>query len=166
MEVRAMARVEQTNADVYLHEHATIFAYNPASRMLLWSRYSRLGACWELHKNGIQIDRGHAPYVSPTAPLVTHFEMISWALEVQEEFNLPNMPDDYIRGRIAPDKSTIYIHDLKSRFCKDDIRLGFGRHVKFALKKVGMYMKSEKKGVINYDIKKREINRLAERPGW
>ena len=162
-----MAKVEQTNADVYLHDYATIFAYNPASRMLLWSRFDSCGRQWELHKNGIQINQGHPPCVRNTASMVTHFEMIEWAGKTQEHVGSPQDNDQYIRGRIAPDKTTIYIHDLKSRFCVDDVRLGFDRNVKFALKKVGMYMQSEKKGVIdNGNIKKRSLDRYAEQMDW
>ena len=156
-----MTRVEETNADVYLHERATVFAYNPASRMLLWARYSKEYGTWELHKNGVHIASGHPPYVRPGAALTTHYEMVTWATDIQKHFNLPRCTDEYVRGRIAPDKNTIYIHDLESRFCEDTVRLGFRRHVKFALKKVGMYMKSEKNGVINYDIKKRTMGRAA-----
>jgi hypothetical protein len=161
-----MARVEETNADVYLCEHATIFAYNPASRMLLWARHNEGGKCWELHKNGKQIAEGRPPFTMKNADLTTHYEMVNWAKKVQENVSIPEVTEDYIRGRISPDKNTIYIHDLKSRYCGDDLRLGFDRHVKFTLKKVGMYMKSEKNGVINYDIKKRAMDYQAERVSW
>lgn len=161
-----MARVEETNADVYLHERATIFAYNPASRMLLWARHSKLSECWELYKNGFQIAKGHPPGVKINASMTTHYEMIDWAFKTQENVDIPMDSAEYIRGRISPDKRTIYIHDLQSRYCRDDIRLGFERNVKFALKKVGMYMKAEKNGVINYDIKKRVFRKLATSSNW
>lgn len=158
-----MARVEETNADVYLHDRATIFAYNPASRMLLWAKHNGRDRNWELHKNGIKISQGRPPHTSKDASMTTHYEMFTWARAVQPNVGIPLDSSEYIRGRIAPDHNTLYIHDLKSRHCNDDIRLGFDRHVKWALKKVGMYMKSEKSGVIKDAIKKREITRMAER---
>ncbi len=161
-----MARVQETNADQYLTEHATIFAYNPASRMLLWSRYDKGAACWELHKNGKRLGRGSCPGVAREANLTTHWELVRWLHDKQPKLKFEQDTGDYIRGRIAPDKKTIYVHDLKSRYCVDDLRLGFDRHVKFALKKVGMYMKSEKKGLINYDITKRQFNRIAAESAW
>lgn len=161
-----MARVEQTNADVYLQDRATIFAYNPASRMLLWARHNKTEKCWELYRNGKQIDTGRPPYVKPNSSLTTHYEMLNWVRDTQKHVAHSTDSSDYVRGRIAPDKKTIYIHDLESRYCVDDVRLGFDRHVKWALKKVGMYMKSEKKGVITDVITKRKMERLAERYDW
>ena len=158
-----MAKVEETNADVYLQDYATVFAYNPASRMLLWARHNGRDRNWELHKNGKQIDKGRPPYVSVNASMTTHYEMFQWAGKAQPDVKIPLDSSDYIRGRINPDGNTIYIHDLKSRHCTDDVRLGFDRHVKWALKKVGMYMKAEKNGVISYDIKKRHITQMADR---
>ena len=166
-----MAKVKETNADVYLHDKATIFAYNPASRMLLWARYNKKIRNWELHRNGFTLAKGHAPHVQDDAEMTTHYEMVSWARDVDDKaYRIPNripnrIPRDsgaYIRGRINPDKNTIYVHDLMSRSCIDDVRLGFDRHVKWALKKVGMYMKSEKNGVIDYETRtKREILYIA-----
>jgi len=152
-----MARVEETDADVYLHNHATIFAYEPASRMLLWARHNGADRCWELHKNGQQIAKGKAPHARPNASMVTHYEMINWTTKVRDQLRIEIEPKSYIRGRINPDKKTIYIHDLQSRGCAVDVRLGWDRCVKFALKKVGMYMKGEKEGAINYDITKRQV---------
>ena len=145
-----MALVKQTNADVYLHEHASIFAYHPPSRMLLWGCYDHEKEHWELHKNGTLIDTGRSPLVDrDDAKLFTHYEMVTWIREYQ--VNIPINTDEYIHGRISPDKSTIYVHDLKSRSYLNSIQRAFPMHVKNTLHKIAMYMKEQTTEEQTYD---------------
>ncbi|MCK4815457.1 hypothetical protein KA005_06790, partial [bacterium] len=56
---------------------------------------------------------------------------------------IPVNVDFYIRGRINPDKSTIYIHDLKSRYHHPTVERAWTTHIKNALHKVAMYMNEQ-----------------------
>ena len=148
-----MALVKQTNADVYLHEHASIFAYEPASRMLIWGCYDHEKKHWELHKNGKLMTTGHTPIVKrDDVSMLTHYQMLYWLCYYQDgEMRVDGDIDNYIKGRISPDKSTIYIHDMKSRWHHPMIERMWSTHIKNALHKVAMYMKEQTTEERTYD---------------
>ena len=137
-----MAVVKQTNADVYLYKHASIFAYHPPSRALVWGCYNHGKGHWELHKNGFTVEVGHAPLGKrDTAKLLTHYEMLHWLKACNDPAE--ELTDNYIRGRISPDKSTIYIHDMNARYHHPMIERKWPIHIKNALHKIAMYMKEQ-----------------------
>ncbi|MCK4823343.1 hypothetical protein KA005_46755 [bacterium] len=151
-----MALVKRTNADVYLQNHASIFAYHPPSRMLVWGCYKHKQEHWELHKNGFQVATGHAPDVaSDNVKTLTHWEMLDWLYTKQKHItadpdalytkqkHITADLDACIRGRISPDRSTIFIHDLNSRYHVPMIARSWPTHIKNALHKVAMYMKEQ-----------------------
>ena len=128
-----MAQVRQTDADVFLSKHCSIFAYHPPSRMLLWACYDHGAEHWELHKNGFLVGMDISP-----KRVLTHYELLN-GLDSHAS-NIVDNVDHYIRGRISPDKGTIYIHDLCSRTHTPFLERERPTHIKNTLRKIAMYM--------------------------
>lgn len=138
-----MAQVKYMNADQFLTKHASIFAYHPPSRMLIWGCYDHEKQHWELHKNGVTVDAGCSPEGDQyDTKLLTHYEILGW-LRSKVVHDVEYNTDNYIRGRISPDKSTIYVHDNSSREHSEMINRARETHVANALRKVATYMKEQ-----------------------
>ena len=140
-----MALVRKTDADVYLQEYASIFMYEPASRMLIWGCYNRQKKHWELHKNGKLVATGHAPLVhADDVCLLTHYEMLCWMVDqINGRYEVKANPELYITVRISPDRSTIYINTRGTRPHHTMIERMWPTHTKNALHKINMYMKEQ-----------------------
>lgn len=135
-----MAKVEATNADVYLHERAPVFAYNPKSNTFMHATYDGSNSVWEVCVNGKVVGT-----TNPGHDMTTHLEMYSFVL------NKDPWTDDYwmkaieeieslVRGRISPDGRCIYIHDLNARIQGGFIRRSFKKYVDKTVDKVYDYM--------------------------
>jgi len=124
-----MAKVTQTDADVYLQQHASIFMYHTQSRALYYAWYNGKTKMWDCFRNGKKIDEMNYNRI-----MMTHYEL-QWIMP-----NCDPEQDNYIKGRISPSGAVIYIHDMASRTHRPAISRRFDYAVDKAIRKVHSYM--------------------------
>ena len=125
-----MAKVLQTDADVYLHDYAPIFMYHTQSRALYYAWFDEEADYWECFRNGRLIQE-----TCRFKPFIAHWDL-------QEVIPGCDMnQDNYIKGRISPSGLTIYVHSMGARDHRVAISRRFDYAVNKAIRKIRSYMK-------------------------
>lgn len=137
------ARVEQTDADVFLEQRAPMFMWSPKTG-LLWAAYDKARTIWRLYHNNKEIDPLEWKYYDEYE-YEFGFDMFrhNALLAIYANIDLTKSytkTHSFIRGRIKPDGKVIYVHDLESRSYDPMIEKRFDKFVDKTIDAVYKYM--------------------------
>lgn len=137
------ARVKQTDADVFLEQRAPMFMWSPKVG-LLWAAYDKARTIWRLYHNNKEIDPLEWKYYDEYEwefgmDMFRHQALYSVYANIDTNKSSAKT-QSFIRGRIHPNGSEIYIHDLNSREYNPMIKKRFDYYVDKTLNAVYKYM--------------------------
>ena len=127
-----MARVMTTNADTYLDEYAPVFL--DYRNKLVHAQYDVETGHWLQFVNG----RYFCNFISRREGLCCHWELVR---NLHDPYlNHEKREMDHISGRLHPNGSVIYVHDLDSRCHNPSLARRYKKRLDKVIDRVYKYM--------------------------
>lgn len=137
------AKVEQTDADVFLDQRAPMFMWSPKTG-LLWAIYDKARTIWRVYRNNKEMDPLEWKYYDEyeyefTMDFFRHITLYAIYANI-DRGDAYRKTESFIRGRIKPGGRVIYVHDLDARSYDPMIKKRFDYYINKAVDAVYKYM--------------------------